>query len=82
MVVASEDEPVANDDAVTTEKNTNVPIYPLVNNEEVPEYELTVTKIVEDGSSGMCVVESDTVVIYIPGTDFVRVGMRHATNVL
>jgi hypothetical protein len=73
VVVASEDEPVANDDAVTTEKDTNVPIYPLVNDEGVPGYELTVTKIVEDGSSGTCVLESDTVVMYVPDTDFVGV---------
>jgi hypothetical protein len=73
VVVPSDDEPVANDDAVTTQKNTNVPINPLVNDEEVSGYELKVTKITVDGSSGTCVVESDTVVMYIPDTDFVGV---------
>ncbi len=71
VVVPSDDEPIANDDMVTTDKNTNVSIYPLENDDAVPGYELKVTKITENGSTGTCVVESTTVVMYIPDVDFV-----------
>ena len=71
LVVPSEDEPVAYDDTITTLKNTPVPISPLDNDIEVPGYELAVKTITKDGSTGTCVVDSGTVVMYVPNSDYV-----------
>jgi hypothetical protein len=71
LVVPSEDEPLAYDDTVTTYKNTPVPISPLENDIQVPGYDLVVTNITKDGSTGTCVVDSGTVVMYVPNSDYV-----------
>ena len=70
-VNAASDDVVANDDVVTTDKNTPVDVFPLDNDVGVDGHPLKVTKIIFEASDGECVVISDTVVMYIPTQDFV-----------
>jgi hypothetical protein len=73
VVVPPEDEPLAYDDEATTDKEIPVSIFPLENDIAVPQYDLVVTSITKDGSRGTCVVDSNTMVMYIPDSDFVGV---------
>lgn len=70
-VVTSEEQPVANDDTVTTEKNTYVDIFPLDNDDAVEGHPLKLQNIVQGGEHGECVKASNMTVLYIPDQDFV-----------
>lgn len=73
VVTASDIVPIAYDDYVTTDKDTPVSITPLVNDTAVPGYSLVVKTITIDGTNGTCVVDSKSVIIYIPDSDFLGV---------
>ena len=73
VVIASDIVPIAYDDYVTTNKDTPVTITPLVNDTAVPGYPLVVKTITMDGTYGTCVIDSESVVIYIPDSEFVGV---------
>ena len=69
-VLPSPDDPVANDDDVTTEKNKPVDVSILLNDEAVAGHDLTVRDILTGAEHGECVVVSDQIVKYIPEPDF------------
>jgi hypothetical protein len=73
VVIASDIVPIAYDDYVTTDKDTPVTITPLVNDTAVTGYPLVVKTITIDGANGTCVVDTESVVIYIPDSEFVGV---------
>lgn len=73
VVIASDIVPIAYDDYFTTNKDTPVTITPLVNDTAVPGYPLVVKTITMDGTNGTCVIDSESVVIYIPDSEFVGV---------
>ncbi len=70
-VVPSGEKPVANDDTVTTDKNTPADIFPLDNDDAVEGYPLNLQNIVQGGQHGECVKVSNMTVMYIPDQDFV-----------
>ena len=70
-VVPSGEKPVANDDTVTTDKNTPVDIFPLDNDDAVEGHHLKLQNIVQGGEHGECVKVSNMTVMYIPDQDYV-----------
>lgn len=70
-VVPSGEKPVANDDTVTTDKNTPADIFPLDNDDAVEGHPLTLQNIVQGGEHGECVKVSNMTVMYIPDQDYV-----------
>ena len=70
-ILASPDGPVANDDVVTTDKNTSVDISVLDNDVAVPGHKLTVKTLLDSGAHGVCVITSDDVVKYVPKPNYV-----------
>lgn len=70
-VIPSGEKPVANDDTVTTDKNTPVDIFPLDNDNAVEGHPLKLQNIVQGGEHGECVKVSNMTVLYIPDQDYV-----------
>mmetsp|Transcript_2732 Transcript_2732/g.6861 ORF Transcript_2732/g.6861 Transcript_2732/m.6861 type:complete len:1343 (+) Transcript_2732:394-4422(+) len=71
-VEPSPGDPMARDDVVTTDKNVNVEVDVLTNDDGVDGHPLTVsTTIVTDAEHGHCVVVSDAAITYFPHTDYV-----------
>ena len=70
-IVPSGEKPVANDDTVTTDKNTPVDIFPLDNDDAVEGHPLKLQNIVQGGEHGECVKVSNMTVMYIPDQDYV-----------
>lgn len=70
-IVPSGEKPVANDDTVTTDKNTPVDIFPLDNDDSVEGHPLKLQNIVQGGEHGECVKVSNTTVLYIPDQNYV-----------
>ncbi|KAL9184816.1 LOW QUALITY PROTEIN: hypothetical protein ACHAXT_002593 [Thalassiosira profunda] len=62
--------PVANDDYVTTEKNTPVDVFPLENDEAVCGSNLTINTV-DDAVVGECVIVAEDQVLYIPEPGYV-----------
>ena len=69
--IPSGEVPVANDDIITTDKNTPIDIFPLDNDDAVDGHPLKLQNIVQGGDHGECVKVSNTTVLYIPDQNFV-----------
>lgn len=70
VVNPTSESPIAQDDAVTTEINVPVDIFPLENDYSVPSHPLALDSIIRNAENGDCVMVNKQVVMYIPNPDF------------
>lgn len=68
-VNAVNDDPVANDDAYTTDEDTEITVSPLDNDSDVDGDTLTITEITQP-ANGAAVLNADGTITYTPNDDF------------